>query len=224
MGILDNTSELVAQYPAWSHWIIAVAILIQGEVTVLVSVFLVASHHLGWYDFIIPAVSSIIFGDLLLFWGGKALRNTRIGWRWYRKIKHNRRAQFYFYYVKENVNKLMIISKFLVGANIFAVLAVSWSRIGFGKFMRSQVLSVVLWFTSATAIAYFLASGFSLLVSKEIFQKIEIAAVVGMILIFFVGEHFLKKKLNKSFDIKNKLKEIEMVENPEENQEPGLPQ
>lgn len=220
MGILDNTSALVTQYPAWSHWIIAVAILIQGEVTVLVAVFLIASRHLAWNDFIIPAISSLIFGDLLLFWGGKALRNTRIGWRWYRKIKHNRRAQFYFYYVKENVNKLMIISKFLVGANVFAVLAVSWSKIGFGKFMKSQIVSVLLWFTSATLIAYFLASGFSLLVSKEIFQKIEIGAVAVMVLIFFVGEHFLKKRVDKSFDIKNKLAPVEMPESPEE----GLPE
>ena len=220
MGILSNTSALVTQYPAWSHWIIAVAILIQGEITVLVSVFLIANQRLSWNDFIIPALSSLIFGDLVLFWGGKALRNTRIGWRWYRKIKHNRRAQFYFYYVKENVNKLMIISKFLVGANIFAVLAVSWSKIGFGKFMKSQLMSVILWFTSATAVAYFLASGFSLLVSEKIFQKIEIGAIIGMILIFFVGEHFLKRRVDRAFDIKNKLKEVEM---PEE-QEPGLPQ
>jgi membrane protein DedA with SNARE-associated domain len=220
-SIFGDIGALVTQYPAWSHWIIAVAILIQGEVVVLVSVFLVASHTLSWYDYIVPAISSLIFGDILLFWVGKILRNTRIGWRWYRKIKHNRRAQFYFYYVKENVNKLMIISKFLVGANVFAVLAVSWSKTGFGKFLKSQLTSVMLWFVSATAIAYFLASGFSLLVSEKIFQQVEIGAVVGMILIFFVGEHFLKKKVDKTFDIKNKIKEVEM---PDENEEPGLPQ
>lgn len=204
MGILDNLGALVLQYPEWSHWIIAIAILFQGEVVVLVSVFLIVSGSLTWSGFIIPSVASLIVGDALLFFLGRMVRNTRLGWRWYLKMKHSRRAQFYLYYVKENLNKLMIISKFLVAANVFAVLAVSWSKVNFGTFLKSQFTSVMLWFFSATAVAYFFASGFSYLRSEKVFRQIEVGIAVVMVLMF-VGEHFLKKLLQKKFQAGNKV-------------------
>ena len=204
MGILDNLGDLVLQYPEWSHWIIAVAILFQGEVVVLVSVFLIVGGSLTWGGFIIPAVTSLIVGDALLFFLGRIVRNTRLGWKWYLKMKHSRRAQFYLYYVKENLNKLMIISKFLVAANVFAVLAVSWSKVGFGKFMKSQFTSVMLWFFSATAVAYFFASGFSYLRSEKVFRQIEIGVAIAMVLVLG-GEHFLKKGLQRSFQASGKV-------------------
>lgn len=218
MGILDNLGELVLQYPEWSHWIIAIAILFQGEVVVLVSVFLVVSGSLTWGGFIIPAVASLIVGDTVLFVLGRMTRNTRFGWKLYMKMKHSRRAQFYLYYVKENINKLMIISKFLVAANVFAVLAVSWSKVSFGKFMKSQFTSVMLWFFSATAVAYFLASGFSYLRTEKVFRQIEIGILVTMILLF-VGEHFLKKILQKSFQADSRVRLEETEEN--ETKMPG---
>ncbi|MFH0806331.1 MAG: hypothetical protein V1885_01230 [Candidatus Brennerbacteria bacterium] len=205
MGILDNLGALVIQYPQWSHWIIAVAILFQGEVVVLVSVFLVVSGSLTWGGFIIPAVASLIVGDTFLFVLGRMTRNTRFGWKLYIRMKHSRRAQFYLYYVKENINKLMIISKFLVAANVFAVLAVSWSKVSFGKFLKSQFTSVMLWFFSATAVAYFFASGFSYLRSEKVFRQIEIGIAVVMVLMF-VGEHFLKKALHKSFQAGSRVR------------------
>jgi membrane protein DedA with SNARE-associated domain len=218
-GLLDNLGALVTQYPEWSHWIIAVSILIQGEVTVLVGVFLVANHSLSWGDFLIPALGSLIVGDVFLFFFGRVMRNTRFGWKFYRKIKHSRRAQFYFHYVQENINKLMIISKFLVAANIFAVLAVSWSKVSFGKFMKSQFVSIFLWFFSATAVTYFLATGFTYLRSERIFRQIEIGILVIMVLIF-VGEHFLRKRLGKSF-FKENIKEPEEI-SEEEFKKKGL--
>jgi membrane protein DedA with SNARE-associated domain len=144
---------------------------------------------------------------MFLFIAGRAMRNTRFGWKLYRKIKHSKRTQFYLYYVRENINKLMIISKFLVAANIFAVFAVSWSKVSFAKFMKSQLTSVMLWFFSATAVAYFFASGFTYLRSEKIFKQIEVGLAIVMILMF-VGEHFLRKILSKRFSIEGKAKEI----------------
>lgn len=213
MGILDNLGDLVLQYPQWSHWIIAIAILFQGEIVVLVAVFLVVSGSLTWGGFIIPSVTSLIVGDALLYLLGRMVRNTRFGWRWYLKMKGSRRVQFYLYYVRENLNKLMIISKFLVAANVFAVLAVSWSKVGFGKFMKSQLTSVMLWFFSATAVAYFLASGFSYLRSEKVFRQVEFG-IGGAMVLLLVGEHFLKKRLQRKFQASGKVppEEVEREE------------
>ncbi|MGC9603026.1 MAG: hypothetical protein ABSF47_00985 [Minisyncoccia bacterium] len=206
-SLLDSLGALVVHYPDWSHWIIAVAILIQGEVVVLVSVFLIAAGNLTWGGFIIPAISSLIVGDMFLFFLGRAMRNTRFGWKLYRKIKHSKRTQFYLFYVRENINKLMIISKFLVAANIFAVFAVSWSKVSFARFMKSQLTSVLLWFFSATAVAYFFASGFTYLKSEKVFKQIEIGLAVVMVLMF-VGEHFLRKILSKRFSVEGRARGI----------------
>ena len=212
-GLLDNLGALVLQYPDWSHWIIAVSILVQGEVTVLVGVFLVANHSLSWSDFLVPAIGSLIVGDIFIFLFGRLIRNTRFGWKFYRKIKHSRRTQFYFHYVRENIVKLMIISKFLVAANIFAVLAVSWSKVSFGKFIKSQFISIFLWFFSATAITYFLATGFTYLRSEKIFRQIEIGILV-IIVLMFVGEHFLRKRLSRKF-FKEEVDETEEISEEE---------
>ncbi len=206
-GLLDNLGALVLQYPAWSHWIIAAGILIQGELAILVSVFLIANNSLSWGGFIVPALSAAIIGDILLYFLGRVLRNTRFGWKLYKKIKHNRRAQLYFFYVRENVNKLLIASKFLLGTNILAVFAISWSKVKFSKFLKSKFIGLLLWFFPMTAIAYFFASGLTYLRSEKIFHQMEIGVAIVVVLIFG-GEYLLRRIINKSFGLKSKAEEI----------------
>ena len=197
-GLLDNLGALVVQHPAWSQWIIAAGTLLQGEIAVLVCVFLVVNHSLTWTEFIVPSLGALIFGDISLYVIGRLLRNTRIGWRFYKKHKNNRRTQLYLYYVRENVQKLLIASKFLFGANIISILAISWSKVKFPKFLKSQLTGALLWFFLMTGVAYSFASGLTLLKSEKIFQQIEIGIAV-VILIIFGGEYFLRKFIRKMF-------------------------
>ncbi len=214
-GVLDSLGQLVVQYPAWSHWIIAAGMLLQGEVTIFVSMYLISNHSLRWIDFIIPALGSIFAADYFLFFLGRVLRTTRFGWKFYRRIKPKKRTQFYLYYIRENLNKLILLSKFLLGANIILILAIGWARTKFTRFMRSHFLSVTLWFTAMILVAYSLSSGLYYLRSTKTFKQVEIILAILVLFVFF-GEYLLKKILGKRIGFDETSKQLNEFSSEEE--------
>ncbi len=209
-GFLDNLGQLVLTHQAWSHYLIAIGILLQGEITVLVSVYLVINGSLGFGDFIIPAFIGIMIGDYALYFMGRFFRGTRFGWRMYKKLKQNKNAQFYTYYVSQNLKKIIILSKFLIGANFLTLLAVGWTRVKIGKFFRSHILAVISWLSGVTIVSYFLAGGLYLLKAEKVFKQVEIGIVVGMAAII-LAEYLLKKFLGKKVKFEPKNKELEKL-------------
>ncbi len=216
-SFLDSLGQLVLQYPAWSHWIIAAGMLLQGEITIFVSMYLINDHSLGWLDFLIPAFGSVIVADYFLYLVGRGLRATRFGWKFYRKIKPKRRTQFYLFYIRENLNKLIVFSKFLFGANIVLMLAIGWARTKFTRFMRSHLMSVSLWFAAMILVAYSLSSGLYYLKSTETFKQVEIILAVLVVFIFF-GEYLLKKALGKHIGFDATSKQLNDLSSEEEEE------
>ena len=206
-GFLDNLGQIVLTHQAWSHYLIALGILIQGELTVLVSVYLVLSGSLGWFDFLIPAFLGILIGDYLLYFLGRIFRNTRFGWRMYKRLKQNKTTQFYTYYVSKNLKKIIILSKFLIGTNFIALLAVGWTKVKFSKFFKAHLIAVVTWLAGVTFVAYFLAGGVYLLKAEKVFRQVEIG--IGVVLLIMIGgEIILKKTLGKALSFESKAKEL----------------
>ena len=206
-NILDSLGQLVLQYPAWSHWIIAAGMLLQGEITIFVSMYLVSNHSLGWFDFLIPAFGSVFAADYVLYFLGRGLRTTRFGWKFYKKIKPKKRTQSYLYYIRENMNKLILFSKFLLGTNIILILAIGWARTKLTRFMKSHFISVTLWFSTMIVIAYAFTSGLYYLKSTKTFKEVEI--LLGLLVLFiFFGEHLLKKVLGKRIGFEESSKQL----------------
>lgn len=216
---LDSLGQLVLQYPAWSHWIIAAGMILQGEVTIFVSMYLVSNHSLGWLDFLIPAFGSVLIVDYFLYFVGRTLRTTRFGWKFYRRIKPKKRTQFYLYYIRENLNKLIIFSKFLLGANIILLLAIGWARTKFTRFIRSHFMSVSLWFAAMILVAYSFSSGLYYLKSTKAFKQVEIILAV-LVIFIFLGEYLLKKALGKRIGFDTTSKQTGDLPPEEEEKEP----
>ncbi len=226
-GLLDNLGQIVLTHQAWSHYLIALGVLLQGEVTVLVSVYLVINGSLGWLDFLIPAFLGILIGDYLLYFVGRLLRGTRFGWKAYKKLKQNKNAQFYTYYVSQNLKKIIILSKFLIGTNFLAMLAVGWTKVKFGKFFKAHLLAALAWLLGVTLVSYFLAGGLYLLKAEKVFKQVEVGIVIILVLLIG-GEVLLKKILGRSLTFESKMKDLgeklnEGLEesNPQNDQEPG---
>ena len=217
-SFFDSLGTLVVQYPAWSHWLIALGMVLQGEITIFVSMYLIANHSIGWTDFLIPAFGSVIVVDYFLYFVGRGLRNTRFGWKFYKKIKAKRRTQWYLYYVRENLNKLILMSKFLFGGNIIILTAVGWAKTKFGRFARAHFLSVSLWLACMIAIMYSMASGLFYLKSTASLKQVEIGIGV-LVLVIFIGEYVLKRALGKrvGFEAASKGFKDEEEEEEEEN-------
>ena len=196
-SVMDGLGALIQQYPAWGHFIIGIAILIQGELGVLLATFLIAQGNLGWVDYLIFAPLTMLVAESLVYIFGRFMRTTRFGWKIYKhKIKPNKKYQPYFYYLRTNLTKLLISARFLVGVNFFVLFLSGWSKTKYGKFLKSYIPGLILWFGSMTVVAYFFMSGLSYLKNEKIFKQAEYGIIV-LLLIFF-GVEFLVKKYMKN--------------------------
>lgn len=210
---LNTVGSLIVQYPAWTHFIIGAAILIQGELAILLSVLLIVSGKLTWSEFLIFAPASLIVGETTIYIIGRMLRNTRFGWKFYRnRLKPSKRFQSYFYYLKMNLTKLLVGAKFLIGVNIFVILLAGWSKTKFGTFMRSYLTGVTIWFVAVTGVAYFFMSGLTYLKTEKIFKQAEYGILIAIVLIFAM-EFIFKKLLSKGIPFQEKEAEEALEEN-----------
>jgi membrane protein DedA with SNARE-associated domain len=206
-SILGSLGQWIATYPAWTHWIIAGGMVIQGEITIFVSIYLVLNNTIGWSDFLGPAIASVILVDTFLYIVGRSMRNTRFGWRLYRKMKQSRKNQSYLYYARENTTKMLVGSKFLFGTNIVAMLAIGWAKIKPGRFFQAELIGVLSWFSGITLIAYFMDSGLHYLQSENIFKQAELLIAAGAVIVIG-GEYILKKIAGKIAATREKVADL----------------
>lgn len=213
-NIFEIAGSFLLAYPAWSSVIIALAVLLQGEIAVLLAVTLIVSGNLSWSSYLIGGVGGLFVGETFVYIVGRFFRNTRIGWKLYRKQKGNRKIQLYTYYLKKNLGKLFIASKFLVGTTVVIMLLSGWSKIKWGEFLKSHTLSVGVWFSAMTIISYALASGVFTLNSENIFKHVEIGMIASVALVF-IAETLFRKFLKRKVFTKDHLAELEEEENAE---------
>jgi|GEM_PF-909654 membrane protein DedA with SNARE-associated domain len=206
-NLLDGLGQLVMQYPAWSHAILGAGIILQGEVTIFVAVYLIINGNLTWPDFVMVTLGTLFVAEIFVYVLARVMRNTRFGWKYYKKLKPNKRIQHYILYLKTNMKKLLIAAKFLPGTNLVILLLAGWSKVRFGEFFRSYFTSVILWFFSMSAIAYFLMSGLHYLNSRKIFKQVEIVIAIIVVLIIF-GENILRKMFRKIASLEEKAESI----------------
>lgn len=196
-SVMDGLGALIQQYPAWGHFIIGIAILIQGELGILLATFLIADGKLNWVDYLIFVPLTMLIAESFVYMFGKFMRTTRFGWKIYRnKVKPNKKYQPYFYYLRTNLTKLFVTARFLVGVNFFVLFLAGWSKTKYGKFLKSYLPSLILWFGIMTGIAYSFMSGLSYLKNEKIFKQAEYGIVL-ILLIFFGIEFLVKKYMSK---------------------------
>src|SRR3989344_6284169 len=101
-NILDYLEQLALAYPEWTRVIIGIGIIIQGEITTLLSLYLVVGKQITLLQLLISALTGLFIGETCIYLLGRKLRKTRFGWRLYRRMKANRKIQLYTYYLKRH--------------------------------------------------------------------------------------------------------------------------
>jgi membrane protein DedA with SNARE-associated domain len=195
-NLLDNFGHFISAYPTWRFFIVAGISILQGELAILLSLYLIKSGILSWPVFIGATLGGICFAETFLYILARAFRRSRFGWRWYYKIKNNRRLQIYTYFLKTNMTKIFIITKFIPAMNFLIIFLAGWSKTKAGQFFKAYVLSILIWFTGILAIAYPFTSGLYYLRSAKIFRETE----VGIVLLFtfiLILEYFLRRFLHR---------------------------
>lgn len=220
---MDNAlavlGDLVAQYPSWTKAILGGAMLLQGEVAILFAVYLAVAGTISWADYFLATLSGLILGESFVYFFGRFLRHTRFGWKWYHNHKDSRKLQLYTYYLKQNLIKLFIVTKFIPGTNLVILTLTGWSRTSFFRFIRSYLTSVLIWFSSMTALAYGVNSGLEYLRGEHIFKQVEYG-VLGLVVLVFFGEYLLRKFVGKEiFNIVPSKFDSEKEKEAEEKEE-----
>jgi len=210
-NLLAVVSGWIVLNPSWTDLILAAGILIQGELTILLAVFLIVSGSLAWGQFLATTLPALFIGEISVYLLGRIIRTTRFGWRFHKRKKKNRRNQFYTYHLKQNMGKLFFVGKFIPATNFIMIFLTGWMRAKFGEFLKAYTKSALFWFASITAISYFLMSGLSLLHTERIVRDVEIGIAVVFIAIFG-GEQLLKYFIRK-YSYKEEVPEEEESEN-----------
>lgn len=200
---MEIAGSWILQNPTWTDAILGISMIIQGELTILLSMYLAISGKITWIQFVVPTLGAIAFAEVLVYIVGRNVRNTRFGWRLSKKMKGNKKVQTYTYYLKQNMTKLLIITKFIPATNLMIISLIGWTRTKFKEFFPSYIKSLLVWFSSMTVVAYFLISGLHYLRSTKVFRQVEIGILLIFILIF-AGEHILSKLFKKYTSIEEK--------------------
>src|SRR3989344_141428 len=193
-NFLDYLGSLALAHPEWTQLIIGIGIIIQGEVTTLLSLYLVVGKQITLFEFLISALTGLFIGETCIYLFGRKLRGTRFGWGLYRRMKGNRKIQLYTYYLKRHTIRILMVAKFLPGMNTLMILLMGWTKTEFKKFMRVYIPVALFWLTVVTFSAYAVTSGLHYLKENKIFEDIEYL-VLGLIVAFFIGEYLVKKAI-----------------------------
>lgn len=194
-NLLEHLGTLALKNPEWTNFILAASMLVQGEIAILLAVYLVVSKHITFLQFLIAGLSGLFIGEFFIYSMGKMLRNTRLGWKFYRKIKANRRVQIYTYYLKQKTARVLLLSKFLPavpGVNALTLLLLGWTKTKWGQFLKIYIPCALFWFGTMSILSYFISSGLYYLRTANIFKNIELIILL-IIVLFFIVDSLAKK-------------------------------
>lgn len=211
-NLLAHVTGWILLNPSWTDLILAAGILVQGELTILLAVFLIVNRSLTWGQFIGTTLPALFIGEIAVYVLGRILRTTRFGWRFHKRKKKSRRNQFYTYHLKRHMGKLFFVGKFIPATNFIMIFLTGWTRTKFGEFLKAYTKSALFWFASITLVSYFLMSGLSLLHTERVVRDVEIGIAIVFVLIFGVEQ--LLRYLFKKYSYKEDLPEEEDEEEP----------
>jgi len=197
-AILSALGFVASQNVFLAYFIIYVATVFLGNISAFAAFWAVFHGVLGFWG--VPFLLLTIFaanvsGDLLWYSLGRELRDTRFGNFVKNHLRHHERIERS---VQKNGAKWIIMAKFLYASAFPVIFLTGWAKIEFKKFVRTSLLSILIWLPILTGLAYGLFFGLSPLRAVSIFKNFEVILITGLIL-FFVADYFLARLLRKIF-------------------------
>jgi len=171
--------------------ILAVIIMIQAEIGILVSLYLIRLDHAAWSIFIIIGLLSVFVEEIALFFAGSLIRKTGFGEKIVRKVPWNEKIHAFLHgntYTSLLLAKSMWISR----------LVVFWmghTGMSFKKFLKAVIPTILIWFFVLTSIVYGLISIFGIADNNTILKRVEIVLPSTLLVMFLI--QLLLRKLIK---------------------------
>ena len=197
--ILEHIGILASQNLPLAYFIIYLATIFLGNVSAFAGFWFAAQGYFGPWG--IPFLIATVFlanfsGDLLWYTLGRKLHKTRFG-NWiknhipgYEKIAGR---------VERNGKRLIFLAKFLYSSSFPVIFAVGWTQMEFRRFVRTSILSILLWLPILLGLAYAVISGLSPLDAVDDLKRFEVTFLIGLVL-FLVLDYLIAKLFRKFFD------------------------
>ena len=188
-AFIDAIGGWVIDHNTLRYLFVVGSIILQGEIGTFISVTLILKNYLSWGGFFAAALGGIVLYDGFLFSIGKALKNKPLGEKWEKKIIENKRISRY---LQNNMNHLLIVSRFLMYINVGAVVLAGLTNMKLKDFLKNRIFADTLWILALTVGSYLILSGLILLN----LQQIEIGIAIFLV-IAFAGHALFRKSLSR---------------------------
>ncbi len=200
-GFIHTVGQFLYDYPLISYLILAAGIVIRGELTMFLGVYLVMLGYISWPTLIIAAFLTLLIGDNLVYGAGwflgRSAWRSKIEAKWplFEKLRG---------YVTRHTIKLIFLAKFTMGLTLIIISATGWARVSFKKFFIVHLIAITIWMCFISGLAYSLISGLGYLQGANVLKNIEIFLLVFIVAIF-TAEYFLQRALKRDVAFEEKL-------------------
>lgn len=174
--------------------LVFIGMIFEGEILIFTSLFLARQGFLELSYAVITLFSGSLFGDLLWYWSGIYLGNSkwRVGRLIYKWFGHLTKP-FEGHLVKRPFYTTFI-SKFVYGVHHPLLLRLGVLEIKILDYIKIDALAIFLWMMIIGSLGYFAGAYFHLI--RQYLRIAEIGLVIGVV-IFIVASHFVSNYLKK---------------------------
>lgn len=198
--LLENLGEWILTHYSLRHLIFALGVVIQGEITILIGVYLILKNYLGWGGFILAIGIGLIVYEAFFYTIGRLLQDTERGTRLKNKILSRPRMHAFLH---NHADKFLVLSKFIVYINVGVIMLSGLMNVTLKRFVKGRLAANVLWAGSMIAGSYLILSGLTLL------KLHEVEFVMLVLLVFIFGfKHLVTKIIGKEVEIEEKAETI----------------
>lgn len=141
--------EFLVQH--FSYGILFLWSILEGEIGLALAGFLAHEGSLRYEYIVIIAVCGALLGDVALFLTGYFFKNRVETWL----HNYERKVQRIWQWFERYGVWVIIFERFIYGTHIPALLVIGMSGLRFGKFLFFDILGVIFWAVSFTALGYF---------------------------------------------------------------------
>ena len=195
-------AAMAGRNPLETYLAIYLVTIILGNIAAFASFWIIFETNFGIFWFLCLLFTiflSYVTADLICYFLGRSLRNTRFGAWSKNHLPEYTKAEAM---VRKKGVHWLFISKFIVGFAAPVAFSVGWSGMNFKKFYKYSMLSILVWLPVLAIFAYGIVSGLAPLAASNL-QKIEWFALAGLILFILLdyavshgvralAKHFLK--------------------------------
>lgn len=199
-NLLDLLGHWVLQYYGWRYLIIGLWLAVQEESAIVVSVYLLTNHYLGWPAFFVTLAFTFFIYEMFFYLSGRYIRDTRLGRYIEGKIPNYAKIQFQLH---KNANVFLFLSRFVIYLNTGVLFLSGWAGIGFKKLLKIRIAANVVWFSFLISLSYF-----SLTTTDAVIAHQAEIGVIVFLIIIIVAQKFFKGILLKDVAIEETAEKI----------------